>query len=57
MDLALQGPSGNRPGVVVKLRWLVAVRFYRDLAPIAKRNQYPLAQREARASGAIGCQG
>src|ERR1700694_1766444 len=39
MELVLQGPSGNRPGVVVKIRWLVTVRFYRvSPAPIAKRN-------------------
>jgi len=49
MELALQGPSGNRPGVVVKIRRLVAVRFYRDTSG---KEQYLLAQREARASEA-----
>jgi hypothetical protein len=53
MDLALQGPSGHRPGVVVKIRWLVAVRFYRDISGADRQEkQYLLAQREARASEA-----
>jgi hypothetical protein len=41
MELALQGPSGNRPGIVVNIRWLVAVRFCRDISDTDRKKLAP----------------